>query len=436
MTWVDRFVDTRPLRTSPAYRRLWAAGFLSGIGAQLTTVAVLYEVWELTRNPAAVGAVGVAHAVPTIVFSLVGGWLADGHDRRRVALAATLGQILAVGLLAARAIAGIGSFAVVLALVAAQAGFAALGAPARRTFIPRLLPAEQVPAGVALTHLTFQVSILVGPALGGLVIAAGDVQACYTVDGLTFAGALYAVLRLPSIRPQPSGGAAGTGESAKPGFGRSFWGGIGFVATRPVVGGAFLTDVLATVLAMPVALFPAINEERFGGDPETLGLFLTAIGVGGITAGLASGRVTRTGRPGVVMLVAAGVWGAGLAGAGLAPSAWLLFGCLAIAGAADTLAVISRGAIVQLATPDDYRGRVSAVEQIVGVSGPDVGNFRAGLVGRATSATFALVCGGALCAAGVFGVAVLNRPLRRFTPPRDATERPAETESQDVGDSP
>src|SRR5690606_14086161 len=152
-------------------------GCLSGVGAQLTTVAVLYEVWALTRSSVAVGAVGVAHAVPTVVLGLLGGWLADGHDRRRLALVATLGQIVAVGSLAVRAVADVGSFGVVLALVAAQAGFGALGAPSRRTFIPRLLPAEQVAAGVALNHLTFQASMLVGPALGGLVIGAWGVQA-------------------------------------------------------------------------------------------------------------------------------------------------------------------------------------------------------------------------------------------------------------------
>jgi hypothetical protein len=186
-----------------------------------------------------------------------------------------------------------------------------------------------------------------------------------------------------------------------------------FIAGRPVLTGAFLTDVLATVLAMPIALFPVVNAERFGGGPQTLGLFLSAIAVGGITAGLASGAVTRTPRPGAVMLAAAGLWGLALAAFGLAPSVWLALGCLAVAGAADTVSVISRGALVQLATPDAYRGRVSAVEHVVGIAGPDLGNFRAGVVAGVTSAGVAAVSGGLLCVLGIAAVAATNPALRR-----------------------
>jgi MFS family permease len=180
-----------------------------------------------------------------------------------------------------------------------------------------------------------------------------------------------------------------------------------------VLAGAFLTDLIATVLAMPIALFPVVNAERFDGDPQTLGLFLSAIAVGGITAGLASGAVTRAGRPGLVMLVAAGVWGVALAAFGWAPSVWLALGCLAVAGAADTISVISRGALVQLATPDAYRGRVSAVEDIVGMAGPYLGNFRAGLVAGATTAGVAAISGGVLCVLGIAAVALTAPALRR-----------------------
>jgi hypothetical protein len=195
-----------------------------------------------------------------------------------------------------------------------------------------------------------------------------------------------------------------------------------------VLTGALLTDVLATVLAMPVALFPAINAERFGDRPETLGLFLSAIAVGGIAAGTASGAVTRTGRPGLVMLCSAGVWGAGLAEFGLASPLWLALACLVIAGAADTLTVISRGSILQLETPDSHRGRVSAAEHVIGMSGPDVGNFRGGLVAGVTSAAFSVVSGGLLCLAGIVLVALLNPALRRFRaadPEREAADQAA-----------
>ncbi|HYH32070.1 MAG TPA: MFS transporter [Pseudonocardia sp.] len=399
-------LDIRPLRSSPAFRRLWLGLALSTLGGQLALVAVLHQTWELTASPVAVGAVGLAQAVPMIALGAVGGTLADAVDRRRLVLAATLGQILVAGLLAAQALAGVGSLAVLLALVSLQAACGALGAPARRTFVARLLPADQVGAGVALTSLGFQAAMLLGPAIAGVVAARWGVGACYTVDALTFLAALYGVVRLPAIRPD--------GETARPGL-RAIGAGWRFVGRSRPLSGAFLSDLFATVLAMPVALFPVVNEERFGGSPQTLGLFLSAIAVGGIASGLASGTVSRARRPGLVMLVAGGVWGLALAGFGAASPLWLVLGCLAVAGAADTVSVICRGAIVQLATPDVYRGRVSAVEDLVGRGGPDLGNFRAGLVAGATSAGFAAVSGGLLCVLGIAVLAATNRSLRRFT---------------------
>ncbi len=419
MSFLDGFLDTRPLRSGPAFRRLWVGTTLSRLGGQLTMVAVLYQVWELTGSPAAVGVLGLVQAVPMVVFGLAGGSLADAVDRRRLVLLTTVGQLVVAGLLAVQAFTELRSYAVLLVLVAAQSAGGALGAPARRTFVPRLLPAEQVTAGVALFHVSFQLAMLGGPALGGLVIAHAGVGVCYLVDSVAFLAALYGVGGLPAMRPE--------GRPARPGI-RTVWEGWRFVATKPALGGAFLTDVFATVLAMPVALFPVVNAERFGGRPETLGLFFTAIAVGGVGAGAVSGRVARSGRPGVVMLVTAGVWGVGLAGFGFAPYLWGALGCLAVAGAADTFSVISRGSIVQLATPDSHRGRVSAVEHIIGVSGPDVGNFRAGLVGDLTSATFTLVAGGAMCVAGVAAVAATNRSLRRFSPAADVHKEPDQSE--------
>jgi predicted MFS family arabinose efflux permease len=335
---------------------------------------------------------------------MVGGALADAVDRRRLVLVTTLGQMIGAGLLAAQAFAGLDSLAVLLALVALQSAAGALGSPARRTFAARLLPADQVGAGLALMNLGFQVSMLVGPAIAGIVAASWGVGACYGVDTLTFLAALYAVVRLPALPPD--------GALARPGV-RAVVAGWRFIAGRPVLAGAFLTDLIATVLAMPIALFPVVNAERFGGDPATLGFFLSAIAVGGIAAGLGSGAVTRAGRPGLVMLVAAGVWGLALAAFGVAPSAWSALGCLVVAGAADTISVISRGALVQLVTPDAYRGRVSAVEDVVGTAGPYLGNFRAGLVAGATTAGFAAISGGLLCVLGIAAIAAATPALRR-----------------------
>lgn len=407
MSLLNSLIDTRPLRASRDFRRLWLGRSLSTFGAQLTLVAVLHQVWVISGSSLAVGAIGLAHAIPMITLGMVGGALADRLDRRRLVLAAQSGQTIASALLAVQAIAGFDSLPVVLGLVTLQSTFGAFAGPAGLTFIPRLLPKEQVSAGIALTHSSAQVAMLLGPAAAGAIIAQWGVDVCYIMDAATFLVALYCVLRLPPMRPEGDGPPRPTLHA--------IWEGLTFIAHRPVIRGALLTDVIATLMAMPIALFPAINEERFGGRPETLGMMMSAIAVGGVAATVMSGNATKAKRPGLVMLVAASIWGIGWASFGLAGSVWLALGSAALAGAADTMTVISRATIIQVATPDSHRGRVNSVNMIVGFSGPDIGNFRGGLVASATSAPIALVSGGLLCVAGIGAVALRNKPLRRFT---------------------
>ncbi|EID54337.1 MFS transporter [Saccharomonospora xinjiangensis] len=406
MSLLAGFLDARPLRGSAAFRRLLVSSSFSTIGHQLAVVAVLAQVWDLTANPVAVGVVGLAQAVPMVVCGLVGGVLADVLDRRKLVLVTTAVQALAAAGMAVQALAEVSSLALVLALVATQFAFAGLGSAARKTFVVTLLPEGQVSAGLAWTNLSFQVAMLAGPALGGVVTSAWGVGACYAADAATLLVAAYGVLRLPPMRR------AASKERQGP---RSIVVGLAFVVRSPVVAGALLTDVFATVLAMPIALFPAINDERFAGDPATLGLFLSAIAVGGTAAGLLSGSFTRLRRLGVVQLVAAMVWAAALTTFGLAQPLWLALVLLAVAGAADTVSVITRGALVQLATPDSHRGRVSGVENVIGIAGPDLGNFRAGAVAGFTSPGFAAASGGLLCLVCLGVLALGNAPLRRFT---------------------
>jgi predicted MFS family arabinose efflux permease len=186
---------------------------------------------------------------------------------------------------------------------------------------------------------------------------------------------------------------------------------------HPAVRGALLTDLATTVLSFPISLFPLINAERFGNDPRTLGLFLTAIAAGGVIASILSGMFTRSTRPGAVMLVGSAVWGAAVALFGVAQNPWLGLSSLVLAGAADTVSVVSRSTIVQLHTPDELRGRVAAAEQIVGQAGPDVGNMRSGLVADATSGRAALLSGGLLCVAAVVLISMRTPRLRRFSTP-------------------
>lgn len=422
-----RFLDTRPLRGSRPFRALWVGTSASQFGGQIATVAVLAQVWELTRSPVATGAIGLATGLPMVLFGLIGGTLADVLDRRAVVLAATAGQLLASAGLCAQALAGNRSVVLLLVLTAANTAGAALGAPARRTLPVRLLPADQVAAGLALNNLSFQAAMLAGPALAGVVVARWDFATAYAAQAGAVAVALLAVAHLPAVRPE--------GGEARSGRRRAGRGGRRIVLRRPTLWGSMATDLSATLLAMPVALFPLVNEARFGGSPRTLGLFLSAVAVGGITAGLFSGTVTRLRRGGLVQLIAAGVWGVALAGFGLAGALWPAFGCLAVAGAADTVSVVTRGALVQLETPDAYRGRVSSMEHVIGVAGPELGNLRGGLLASVTSAPFSLVAGGLTAALAVAAVAAVNAPLRAYrTPPRAPADSGADVPEPNASD--
>ncbi|KOU19025.1 MFS transporter [Streptomyces sp. WM6372] len=409
-------IDVAPLRSSPPFRRLWIGQTLSGFGSQMTLVAVMYQVWRMTESATWTGAVGLAQAVPLIVLGLFAGSLVDRVDRRKFYLLTTSGQAACSLLLALQGFLGQFPAAGVLGLVALQSCFVAGGGPASRTFIPHLLPEHQLAAGLALTRIAFQGAMLLGPALGGLIVGGLGVGTCYLIDALTFAAAFYGAFGLPQMKPAD--------EPARPGL-RGVLDGLAFLGRTPVIRGALLTDLAATVLSMPISLFPLVNAERFGGDPRTLGLFLTAIAVGGVAASLFSGSFTRFPRPGLVMLGGSATWGLALTLFGTSSNRWLGLGFLVMAGAADTVSVVSRSTVVQTHTPHELLGRVSAAEQIVGQAGPDIGNMRGGLVADASSGSAALVSGGLLCLAAVAVVGATTADLRSSSASSSARTAPA-----------
>jgi MFS family permease len=408
--------DISPLRESAAFRRLWAGTTLSSVGSAMTSFAVPLQVYDITHSPFAVGAIGVATVVPTLAIGLLGGSLADATDRRKLVLAASSGMAVVSAALAVQALAGLRLVWLLYALTAVESALGAINAPARSTFIPRLLPAGQLPAGLALNRLSFQIMLTAGPALAGLIAAAPHLglQACYLIDTVSFAAALYGVGRLPAMRPQ-----AGAPRPSP----RAVADGISFIRRSPLLAGAFLADLNATVFGLPMALFPAINAERFGGDPRTLGLFTAAIGVGGLVSAALSGPIRHISRQGRAMLGAVIVWGAAFAGFAIASSLWLTLGLLAIAGAADTFTVIFRGAIVQANTPDQLRGRVMAADYVVGAGGGQLGNLEAGALGSLTSPTVSALSGGLATIAGAIVIGLVLSAFTRYQhQPRAAPE--------------
>jgi MFS family permease len=401
-------LDLSPLRQALLFRRLWLGTSVSAFGGHMTAFGVLYYVWDSTHNAVMVGLVGLAVAVPQLVVALAGGAVVDCADRRTLLFRTTWAQFGTAATLAALAAAQASAWAV-LALVAISSGLAAVAVPSRRTYVPALLPRHLLAAGLALTHMSFQVAMLLGPIAAAAVTAGWGVEICFAVHAASFFAALYGVAGLPR-----TGGATDGNTRSW----RATLDGLRLTVKVPALGSALLTDLCATVLAMPVALFPVINEEKFGGDPKTLGLLLSTVAVGGVVASGLSGLITRRSRAGVVFLVCAATWGAALATAALAEPLALVLACIAVAGAADTWSVVSRGTVVQGVIPESYRGRISAIEYVIGSAGPHLGGFRAGLLASATTGGAALLIGGLSCMVGIAALATGSRSLRAFRVPR------------------
>lgn len=399
--------DITPLRTSPAFRNLWLGGAVSAVGGQFNSFAAMYAVWHLTGSSLMVGLLGLASGVPLIVIALVGSMFIDGVDRAALARRATIGQLF-TSLLMAWAV--LQQWVTVLILLTAvAAGLGALSGPSRRALTPTVVRKGELAAAYALTSLAFQVSMLIGPVLAALVATWLSLPMCFVIDAATF---LVALAGLHDLHRPPEDASTDRGI-------RAAVAGFRFAASEPVVRGALLCDLLATLLAMPFALFPALNHDNFDGSAQTLAWFTTAVAVGGVAASALSGVITHRERPGLVMVVCATCWGGALVVAGTSQVLVLTLAMLALSGAADTWSVTSRTTLVQSATPDRFRGRLSALEQVVGIGGPNLGNFRAGAVGNVIGAGPAMSLGGLTCVLAITGIAATGRGMRDYTLPTD-----------------
>lgn len=393
------FADVRPLKESPEFRRLWIGMALSSLGSQMSVVAMLIQVYAMTNDTLAVGGLALCRVVPAVAFALLGGSVGDAVDRRRLVLLATCTQALLSTVLVVQALAGWDRLWPLYLVVAAQSAVAAVNVPARRTFLRRLLSEERVPAGAALSTITVHFGVICGPALGGVVSAAWGVEVCYVLDVVTYAVILYSVAKLPPMRPR--------GDTARPGF-RAVKEALHLVRKTPVLRGAFLVDLSVTVLGVPTALLPALTAVRFDGGEQTLGLLLSATGVGGLLGTLFSGPVGRVARPGRAMAFGGVAWGVVMAIFAVTSGLWIALGLLVLAGSLDALMVIFRTTIVQTVTPDNYLGRVGSIEYLVGVGGPQTGNARAGALGSVVSPEYGILIGAISAVTAVTLAAVMT----------------------------
>jgi MFS family permease len=398
-------IDISPLRGSRDFRLLWFGQLISLTGRQFTTVALPWQVYLLTGSPLAVGLISLVQVVPLIVLSIAGGAVADRWDRRKVILWTEFGMALSSGALLAGAIHGNPPLWYLYVVTGVQAGLTGLNQPARSASIPMLVSSQQLPAAFALNQVMFNTTLVVGPMIAGLIIAAGGnglggVSWAYGIDVVTFAASLVATLLLRPLRPERA-----EGEEATTGL-AAIKEGFAFLRGKRVLNSTFYIDLVAMIFGMPRALFPALALTVFHVGAFGVGLMNAAPAAGALLGALTSGWLGGVRRQGAAVVWAVVMWGASIAAFGLLGSFFgLALVALAIAGAADVVSAVFRSTILQTGIPDSLRGRITAVHIMVVTGGPRIGDFESGLVASLTTPVISVVSGGLACIVGAAAIA-------------------------------
>lgn len=407
--WRRWAMDTRPLRR-PAYRRLWSSTAVTAVGSQLTAVAVPKQIYDITGSSAWVGYASLAGLVPLVVFALWGGAIADSMDRRKLLLITNCGIAVTSLLFWVQAVTGLESVPVLMVLLALQQAFFGLNSPARSASIARLVPADELPAANALGSTVMQTGSVAGPMLAGALIPLIGLPELYLIDALALCVTVWAVAKLPALPPLDGAGSRRAGW-------REVAAGFRYIALHKVLLLSFLADIIAMVLGMPRALFPQLAAETYApyGEGLALGLLFAAVPIGAVLGGLMSGTFSRARRHGLMVIASVAAWGAAIAAFGLTDSLWFAVAFLALAGVADMVSMVFRGAILLSAATDEMRGRLQGVFTVVVVGGPRVADVLHGTAGSLFGAQAAVAGGGVLVVLAVLVLAFVTPALRRYT---------------------
>lgn len=408
-------VDLTPLRTSRDFRLLWLGEVVSLTGSQIALVAVYVQVYELTGSVAAVGLVGLVQLVPLALAALAGGPLIDRHDRRRLLLFAQCGEAAAAGVLLAGALVGEPPLAHVYLGAALVAGFSGFSLSVRSSMTPNLVPAGQLPAALSLNQVMFHISLIVGPAIGGILIDEVGLTVAYGIDVGSFAAMVVACSMMrPQVPERGDDAGVERGGAFAVGW-QQMTEGFRFLRGRRVLQSTFYVDLVAMIFGMPRALFPVLAVTQFDAGPKIVGVLFSAVSAGALCGALTTGWVRHVRRQGIAVLYAVATWGIAVVGFGLAGDRlWLALVFLAIAGAADVVSAVFRGTILQESVPDSLRGRMSAVHILVVVGGPRLGDVEAGALAALFTPTASVVSGGLACVLGVIVLALAVPEFARY----------------------
>jgi len=390
------------------FRLLWIGQMISVTGSQMQLVAINWHVYLLTKSPLALGGVGLVRVLPIVVCSLIGGVVADAVDRKRLMIATQGLMLVSAALLAAMTASGLSSVWPIYLLTAIASAALAFDNPARQAMLPTLVPAADFPNAVSLGIVVFNSAMIVGPALAGVLLSVRGPAFIYAINAVSFVAVIAALLLM-----RAGGRAAVETEVAQINL-RALRDGLRFVWRTPIIVQTMTLDFVATFFASATALLPIFAAEILKVGARGLGLLAASPGAGSIIAGLTMARLGVTRKQGKLVLASIVVYGAATVVFGLSTWFWLSLLMLAITGAADTVSTVLRQTIRQLVTPNHLRGRMTSVNMIFFMGGPQLGEMEAGAVAALIGAPLSVLTGGVGCLIAVAAASLWAKNLMRY----------------------
>jgi MFS family permease len=384
----------------------WTGSFLSSMGTQFTTVAMAWQIYELTNSPLQIGFLGLARALPQIFLLLVGGLLADAMDRRKLMMCTQIGLCCVSTTLSLLTYFGKASPHMLYAATMFLAVFTSLEQPSRQSMIPSLVPREVLAQALALQGTQRYVPIIAGPSLAGVLLAFSGPAACYAVDACSWLAMLGALRLLRTKIPEGGGWKSVSLNSLRQG--------LGFVWSHGVIFPLMLLDFSATFFGNARGLFPIFARDILFVGPKGLGLLYASRAVGSLLAAVGMSVVGPVRRGGRWVIIGIGIYGLSTVLFAKSNVFWFSLAMLALTGVGDTISSILRSTINQLGTPDELRGRMSSINSVFTSNGPQLGQFESGLVAAWLGAEASALIGGLATLLVLAGVAAAFPMVRQY----------------------
>jgi MFS family permease len=392
------------------FRLLWLGQMVSVTGSQMQLAAVNWHVWLLTKSALALGMVGLFRGAPIILCSLVGGVFADAVDRKRLMIVTQCLMLASAGCLTLVTYAGLSHVWPIYLLTAIASAASAFDTPARQSLMPTLVPARDLPNAVSLGVIVFYVAMIGGPSLAGLLLASHGPAIVYAINAASYLAVIAALLAM-----RVTGRATSQqGEAASRVSVSALKEGLSFVKQTPIIVQTMTLDFAATFFASATALLPIFADKILNVGARGYGILAAAPAIGAVLTGLVMARLGNLRKQGRLVIWSVAVFGLATVGFGLSHTFWLSLLMLGLTGAADTVSTVLRQTIRQLATPDYLRGRMTSINMVFFMGGPQLGEVEAGAVAALIGAPLSVVTGGVGSVLAALIALLKARSLRNY----------------------